>query len=368
MTPPARAEIVVVGGGPAGSTAAAVLAAAGRDVVLLERDTFPRDKLCGEFLSGDAEQWLARIDALDAIRALAPPTIEEATFVVPSGRRARIALPSPGIGVSRLRLDEALFDAAKRAGAQTFTNTAVVNVTASSVEVSGGPTIAADLVICAHGRRARLDKALLRDFTADRHPYVALKRHHEGGAELDGHIELYVFDGGYCGASRVEGGTLNMCMLLEERFVKAQGGADWDTVTAALAREHPAFAERLRSMTPTRGPVAVAQIPFVEKERTKGGVLFTGDAAAMIAPLTGDGQAMAIESGVMLADLVAAGPADLPAAWDRAWKKRFGVRLRLAHELQRGLLKPRTARLLVGAVDTVPPLGRALARLTRSVR
>ena len=371
MTLPERADVVIVGAGPAGATAAATLALAGRDVLLLEKDQFPRDKLCGEFLSGEAERWLDATGALEPLRKLAPPHIHDASFVVPSGGRARIALPAPGIGISRRRLDHTLFDAAVAAGANGVTKAEVVRIDDRDVEVRRGDetsTVRADVIVAAHGRRARLDKQLGRQFIERRHPYVGLKRHHEDlGTGLEGQIELFVFDGGYCGMSHVEGGTMNVCMLVEERFVRALGGAEWGLVTTEIARRHAAFGARLETLAPKDEPVAVAQIPFEDKERHHGSTLFAGDAAAMIAPLTGDGQAMAIESGAMLAELVLANPPDrLPEVWDRTWRKRFAPRLTLARNLQRALLSPRTARALVGTVGRFPSVGRALARMTRS--
>lgn len=362
-------RVVVIGGGPAGATVAARLARGGLAVTILERDTFPRDKLCGEFLSGDVVEWLESLGALEALRAFEPPTIEYARFTAPNGEEARIALPTPAIGLSRRALDATLFAHAIACGAAGEQGCEV-----DGVEREGSGWIVrakdrvfeADLVIGAQGRRSRIDKHLSRAFVEARHPFVGLKRHHRGADDLAGGVEIHTFDGGYCGSSHVEGGTVNVCMLLEERVVRALGGADWGRVEAHLRSVSPALAKRLATLEPTGEALAVAQVPFVDKTRHEGGVLFVGDAAAMIAPLAGDGQAMAIESGTLLARLVLEGGADLGPRWDRVWRRRFSVRMALARRLQSGLLSPVWSPRLVRSVGWLPGLGGVLLRLLRT--
>ncbi len=364
-------RVVVIGGGPAGATVAARLARGGLEVTVLERDTFPRDKLCGEFLSGDVVAWLEAIGVMPALEAHAPPSIRRARFTSADGREARIALPTPALGLSRRALDATLFAHAVECGAEGVQGCEVEAVERRGYgwEVrAGARTFEADLVIGAQGRRSRLDRELARDFIAARHPFVGLKRHHRGADDLAEGVEIHTFDGGYCGASHVEGGAVNVCMLLEERVVRALGGADWDRVAAHLRSANPALAERLATLEPAGDPLAVAQVPFVDKTRHEDGVLFVGDAAAMIAPLAGDGQAMAIESAVRLAELVLdGGPRPgLGPAWDRLWRRRFGVRMKLARTLQRGLLSPKWSPRLVGTVGRAPAVGDALLRLLRT--
>lgn len=362
--------IVIVGGGPAGATTAALLAKAGRDVLLLERDTFPRDKLCGEFLSGDARAWLAKSGAEGIVADGA--TIRAARFSS-NGRTAEIALPIAGIGLSRRSLDAALFEHAARCGAEVRAGVEVDAIERDAdrfVVHAGEDRFEAALVIGAHGRRARIDKQLERPFAERRHPYVGLKRHHRASSfTLDGFVELHAFDGGYCGMSHVEGGVVNVCMLLAEPFVRAIGGAKWPTVVAAIRARSTTLDKRLATLDAVDEPCAVAQVPFVDKARHKDGVLFVGDAAGMIAPLTGDGQAMALESAVLLAELInehGIQGAALGARWDRTWRRRFQGRMRLARGLQRLLLSPNTASPLVRLVGGVPGLGGALLRLTRT--
>ncbi len=361
-------KVVVIGGGPAGATVAARLARAGRSVTILERDTFPRDKLCGEFLSGDVVSWLTELGVMKAIDEVSPPRISRARFTSADGGEAHIDLPTPAIGVSRRTLDHRLFAHAVACGASGVEGCEVDRIERRGVGwiVHGaGEVYEADLVIGAQGRRSRIDKKLDRAFLERRHPFVGLKRHHRGADDLVGGVEIHTFDGGYCGMSHVEGGVVNVCMLLEERVVRSIGGAEWSRVVAHLNEASAPLARRLATLEPAGEPLAVAQVPFADKTRHEDGVLFVGDAAAMIAPLAGDGQAMAIESAVLLADLVMEG-GDLGPSWDRRWRRRFGVRMALARRLQTALLSPRWASRLVRTVGGVPGLGGGLLRLLRT--
>ena len=89
-----RYDAAVVGAGPAGSAAAILLARAGRKVLLVEKDTFPRHKVCGEFLSSDALPLLERLGALRAVEAHGPERIGRGSFHPPRGPAVEFRLPA----------------------------------------------------------------------------------------------------------------------------------------------------------------------------------------------------------------------------------------------------------------------------------
>ncbi len=380
-------EVVVAGGGLAGAAVAAMLARAGRSVTVLERDAFPRDKLCGEFLSPESQQALQTIGCLGQILALRPKEIRAARFYASSGPNLSLSLPGVGLGVRRIALDETLFRHAESAGARCLQRAEVRVI--EPLEDQGAlvryrfegqeRSVQASVVIGAYGRRSALDKQLNRPFAQARHPYLALKRHHraqDGGAldrALQDHVEIHAFDGGYCGMSHVETGEINVCMLLQQRFVERAQGAKWRQVQRALCALSPTLADRFSALEPTGEALAVSQIPFSWKERAHKRVLFVGDAAGMIAPLAGDGQAMAFSAAVLLARLFQSVPRFPSSAWVSAlklkwrarWQLRFATRMRLALALQNALLSRRGADLLVRGVGAVPGAPSMLARLTR---
>jgi flavin-dependent dehydrogenase len=386
-----RCEIAVIGGGIAGSALAALLARSGREVMLLEKDAFPRHKICGEFLSPESQRLLERVGCLREVLALGPARITHGRFFAPSGRDALFGLGGEALGLSRWALDEALFRHAGRRGASAREAAKVLRIEEAGgvrrlgVEWKDGrrTTVEARLVVAAYGRRSALDAPFSRAFLQEPAPYLGLKRHHrpadteEGrrrSAELEGRVEIHLFDGGYCGLSHVEGGRVNVCVLLEEELLKSLAAPRWDDVSAAMRERSASLRERLAALTPDEeGFHAAAGLGFSPKETSRRGVLFTGDAAGMIAPLCGDGQAMALESAIMLSGLICALPArlgdediaTLGRRWDEAWRGRFDERLRRGRLLQSVLLWAPAGETAVRLISGLPRLGEALVRATR---
>ncbi|MEO8082981.1 MAG: FAD-dependent oxidoreductase [Ardenticatenales bacterium] len=425
------ADVVIIGAGPAGSALAALLARRGIDVVLLERDAFPRDKLCGEFLSPEAGRLLRTIGCYDALAALGPPALGAARFTLPSGFTLDVPLPGEGWGLSRSALDAVLAAHALTSGVRLLERTEAVAVRAAAdggvevvVAAAGGASssaastdaattdeasstlgatvpprgaspraphdsrvLRASLVVAAYGRWSRLDRANERPFAARRTPFIGLKRHMrviEGdagaatAAALAGRVEMHVFDGGYCGLTAIETGEVNACLLVHKRFVRGVGGAAWPSIVAGAGRANRTLGARLAGLAPVDDVVhAVAQVTFDFKDRGDADRLYVGDAAGMIAPLVGDGQAMALESAVRLADLIAdalaqdgrplddVGRGRLAAAWDRAWWDAFGRRMHLARALQPVVLRPRLAEPAARVLAGLPGAMGWLARRTR---
>lgn len=369
MNLPERCDAAVMGGGPAGSALAALLAASGRRTVLLERDRFPRRKVCGEFLSTEAQGLLRKIGCLDAVRNLAPASIRRGRFYSASGREARFPLGGEAWGLSRWALDAALFKHARDRGVHAFEGANVVGVSGGRLDVelsaSGEPSrrvsLEAPLVVDARGRQAA---------PAGTGPlFIGYKRRYlpETGREdlLEGAVEIHLFPGGYCGLNSVEGGAVNVCLLARDAWLSALPSTHWEAVADALKAASPSLRRRLDALRPDGPASAVARVRLASPERPA--ALTIGDAAGMIAPLCGDGQAMALESALMLARLVDGRP--LPAlerAWADAWTRRFSPRLRTGRALQSLLLRPWAAEVAVGLVNLWPPAAGLLVRATRS--
>jgi flavin-dependent dehydrogenase len=163
-------------------------------------------------------------------------------------------------------------------------------------------------------------------------------------------------------------------MLLHRRFLSRVRQVKWEGIVAALGTMNPGLGRRLARLEPVDDVVqAVSQVPMVPKERAAGGLLFIGDAAGMIAPLCGDGQAMALESAVLLAGLVGGLPRQLSRgnverlsrSWDATWRRWFAWRVRLGRAFQAALLRPHAADLCFALLETAPSLKNHLVRATR---
>lgn len=331
---------------------------------------------------------LERIGCLNEVRALSPAEIAGARFYAPSGRMAEFELGSPALGLGRMALDEALFLHARHSGALAVEGASVTSLN----EGVGGALLEieetlpdgsrakrflrAERVVAAYGRRNALDRPLRRSFLGKRSPLVGYKLRHvfRDGADavstrLRGKVEIHLFNGGYCGVSEVDGGAVNVCLLAEDRVLAAAGTALQRDAGAALSLLSPSLRRRVESLRPEGEPLAVAQVTLATKETGKGSVLFVGDAAGMIAPLCGDGQAMALESAVLLSELMLQGDdVSLPARWNEGWHRRFDGRLRVGRWLQSLLSRPRAAEGAVRLLQAWPRLASSLLSATRGAK
>ncbi len=397
---PEPCDIAIIGGGLAGSALAIRLARAGRRVTLFERDRFPRDKLCGEFLSPESRDLLRELGCLRAVLEQGAVPIRRARFSSIRGRVLELSLPGEGLGISRAVLDELLFRQATASGARTFEGSEVKRTREGSAEDSGWielevgqrresgdlhtMSVRARCAVGAYGRHSRLDRDQGGASAREPPSPVAFKKHHRPASgprgeklrrELAAAVEIHATRGGYCGLAFVENDTVNVCMLLRKEFIISLPSSRWPHVRDALGSDNPVLAERLAALVPVAGDrlLTVGQIPIRSKEPVRGHVLYVGDAAGMIAPLCGDGQAMALSSAKLLAELIERLPVDfgseqreeLVRAWTRSWRQNYARRMWLGRCLQRLLLRPRIAHHALGVLGCCPALAQGLMRWTR---
>jgi flavin-dependent dehydrogenase len=293
-------DVAIVGAGPGGSTLAALLARRGISVALIDRDAFPRDKLCGEFLSYDA---LPIIEALGVDLDGAPEIAS--CRVVARNRTYAFDFPHPARGVSRMFLDAALHRCAIEHGAQAITATATA-VSRESVTFDGG-IVRARVVAGAWGRWGRFDQQLGRAFVRDRsHRNFGFKRHYTGTRdEGRGTIELYSFAHGYLGVNDIENGITNICGLVHARRLQRHKGR-WDAFVETIrAEEQPLETMYARYAPAQDGFLSSEPVIFRARSAVEEGIFMIGDASGVIDPLTGNGMAMAMQSAVVAASSIA---------------------------------------------------------------
>lgn len=372
-----RYDAVVIGGGLAGCSTAQQLAQDGHDVLLAEQSTYPRHKLCGEFLSPEAQSSFRRLGVLEDVQTAGAASIDRTGLTAPNGSSTENTLPNTALGLSRYQLDRLLFQRACSTGVDGRPGTRVTDVAGNltdgfRVEV-GTDTVDARLVLGTYGRRGRLDRTLERPFLEQQTPYVAFKAHYQGpSAEaLQGTIELHSASGGYCGLSPVEEDRVNVCWIGHTDALKDAGGTPSGMLDEKL-RQNPALDERLQGLTRVSDRFeAVSQVPLMPKTRFADDVCMIGDAAGMIAPLCGDGMAMALRTADLVSPLASeflygqCTAASFRAAYEQQWTRTFGRRMRLGRWVHAAAFRPGAARLVVQACRFVPPLTRWLIRSTR---
>ena len=331
-------DALVVGAGPAGSAAAAVLASRGARVLLVEKDRFPREKVCGEFLAGEALASIDRLGAREALEAASPERIERGSLHLAGGASVCFQLPSPALGVSRRALDALLAERAEALGARVRFETRVSAIEGSpksgfrvrlAASGAGDEETEARVVVGAWGRWDALDRRLDRRFLRRRR-FFGWNRGLEGGAALlAGRVRLYLYPGGYCGLSRVEGGGVNLAGVVSETVHRRLGGG-WDAVLLHARRSNPALDRDLGALSPgERGFLGTVPVIFTAKPPVEDGVLMAGDAAGVLDPFSGQGQAAALASGILAGDHASGfleggvSAPELLAGYGRAWRARF---------------------------------------------
>jgi len=305
-------DVAIVGAGPAGSALAALLAGRGLAVALIDRDAFPRDKLCGEFLSYDA----LPVAELLGVDLTATPSITRCR-VVGRKRTYEFDFPHAARGVSRLFLDHALHRRAVAAGAAAITSPAT-HLSRDRVITERGE-IAARVVVGAWGRWGRFDQQLGRKFARNRaHRNFGFKRHYRGTRSDT--IELYSFRRGYLGVSNIEGGLTNICGLAHATRLAGLKGR-WDAFVDEIRAEEPRLEEMYARHEPAQeGFLSSEPVIFRGRSAVVDGIFMIGDASGIVDPLTGNGMAMAMQSALVAAPFV------MRALSDRAAEDEYRAR------------------------------------------
>jgi flavin-dependent dehydrogenase len=354
----ADAGVVVAGGGPAGAAAACHLARAGRAVTVIERDAAPAHRVCGEFLGGDALAELALL-GID-VPALGGVAIDRLRLVR-GARMVEAALPFAAAGVSRQVLDAALLQAAARAGAVVRRGETVGAVSAREVRTEQRALPAA-AVLLATGKHE------LRGWRRA-HPrpdWVGFKTHAVlaplQAAALAGAVELMLFADAYVGLQMVDAGTANLCLLADAARLRRDGG--WDGLLAGLRAACRHLDARLSGAALWPRPLAIAGVPYGFLHRaTEDAVFRLGDQMGVIASFTGDGMAIALRTGRLAADCVAAGLG--PAEYHRRAAATLRRPLRVAGALYDAGRVPIVQAAMVQAARLWPGCLAAAGRMTR---
>ncbi|MGA0601365.1 NAD(P)/FAD-dependent oxidoreductase [Caulobacter sp. KR2-114] len=354
---------VIVGGGLAGGAAAALLAAAGRRPLVLEREREPKDKICGEFLSTEAQAHLAAL-GLDLARLGGAPI--GGVRMVAGGRSVERPLPFRALGLTRKRLDEALLEHAGALGAQVRRGVSARAVGEGRLETSEGALTAPRLLLASgkhdvRGARREPSAGTLRGMVGFK-SYFRLEPRQ--AAALAGFVEVVLFDGGYAGLQPVEDGLANLCLVIRQGAFEALGKT-WPALQARLVDE-PHLARRLEgAQAVSPRPLTVADIPYGHVHRGGGpdGLYRLGDQAAVIPSFSGDGMAIALHSARLAAQAVLQGAG--AGAYHRRLADDVGRQIRLAVWLQRRAEGWPGRHAAVGALGLVPAALPRLAAWTR---
>ena len=382
-------DAVIVGGGVAGSSCAILLAQAGWSVALIEKQEFPRRKVCGECIAASN---LALLDALgigDEFRAIAgPPLLRVAWCAGESMIEA--ALPAfadgehPwGCALGREHLDTLLLDRARELGA-----TILQPWMARSVWQADGlqhcmiidsnhseHEIVAPILIAAHGSWQSgpiADAQVQRPKRAA--DLFAFKANFSSAQLAQGVLPVLAFRGGYGGMVQGDHGLLTLAGCIRRdrlrrwRAEHASATAG-DAVQALLEREVGAVRDALRGAQREGAWLSVGPIrPRIGAALRADGVLAVGNAAGEAHPILGEGISMALQSAFLLCERLLDGNSNAGRRYARAWRRAFAARIRLAAVYAHVAMHPVATRVALPLLRRWPKLLSIGARWGGKVR
>jgi len=367
---PSDRSILVVGAGPAGAASAALLAQAGFAVTLCEQKSFPRPKVCGEFVAPQSRPTLDRLGLLPAIDALSGPPITRMEAHPSSGQSLAARLPPDATGhfphaIPRDLLDLALLNAARAAGTIIRQPCHITSITGNpsagfTATTPDGP-LHARAIILAHGlaQKGSLDPA---DPTPDpRKKYMCFKAHFSHCRLADDTIAIGGAPGVYIGL--VRSGAADSPALFSLAFVTRidrSAGNPPDAQLAAILRQNAGFARMLAPAA--RATPWLASGPLDPGVRTiyRAGRFYVGNAAGEVHALVGEGITLALRAAALLADTLTHHGLEDPDAAGRAyaaaWRKEFAPRYRAANVFANIIMRPPLAAAAAHMLAAHPAL------------
>ena len=367
-------DVIIVGGGLAGISCAIVLGNKQYKVLLLEKESYPKHKVCGEYISMESWPFLKSLGLpLDDMQL---PVINKLQVTDTRGNEVNATLPQGGFGISRYTLDAALADLAAKAGVTVLTKAKAEDVQfdGDTFTVQTRDAKYTSKVVCGTwGKRSNMDVKWQRSFLREKNNalnnYIGIKYHIRYAWPHDA-IGLHNFTNGYCGISEIEDGKCCMCYLTTAANLRNHGN-DIKRMEQKVLMKNPvlhdvfANAEFLYD-----APVTISQISFQKKEQVQEHVLLMGDTAGMITPLCGNGMSMALHASKIASGLVddflqgRISRNEMENNYIKTWNKNFASRTALGRMVQNSFGKDGRTALFLKAVKLFPFLQRALIKGT----
>ncbi|HAA76346.1 TPA: hypothetical protein DCE37_14615 [Candidatus Latescibacteria bacterium] len=357
--PETHYDLVIVGAGPAGAVATLYAKRAGLSVCLLDKETFPRDKICGDALSGKAVTILRELDLFKPIGDLPGAEIHTVTFGSPDKTCVDIDLTRSsrqdfltGFVIRREILDHFLFQRAQQVADQTIEGFTVQDILKEGDTVVGisGKTesgesqeIRGKVVLGADGFSSVVARKLGLYSHDPRHWIVALRCYYKDVKGLTDQIELHYVDEvipGYFWIFPLEEGYANVGIGMLHEYIKREN----IDLKVALdnAINSDTFSDRFADAQPTEEPIGW-NLPAGSKHRPNhgNGFMLLGDAAGLIDPFTGEGIGNAFYSAKFGVETAQAAidaddvSASILSAYDRKLWDEIGSELKVSHRLQK---------------------------------
>jgi geranylgeranyl reductase family protein len=352
-------DLIIVGAGPAGSAAALYAERLGLTSLLVDKESFPRDKICGDALSGKSVAVLRDLDLLTEVQQLPGAHIQSIVFSSPDKATFRIDLSKTslkqipkGFVIRRKNFDAFLFGKAKKAATRSIENFTVTDLLIEAGQVCGISGKTADrvqhtfrskIILGADGYKSIVARKTGLYEHDPAHWVVALRCYYKNVRDLTDQIELHYVDEvipGYFWIFPLENGYANVGIGMLHKSIKEKHIDLNQALQNALT--NPVFKERFAQAEAMEKPVGW-NLPVGSKRRKSygDGFMLLGDAAGLIDPFTGEGIGNALYSARYAVETAkqALDQDDLSAGFlsryeDNLWNS-IGNELRISTKLQK---------------------------------
>ncbi|MEM4633658.1 MAG: geranylgeranyl reductase family protein [Candidatus Anstonellaceae archaeon] len=311
-------DAIVVGGGPAGSSAAAFLSYAGKKVLLLEKEKWPRDKTCGDAISGKSMKILEELGIVGEIEMADHQVVEGIAFSSPSGKFAQINFSKAGGIKKGYVCRRQVFDhlvwkaAAKKADAREEAE--VVGVVRENGKICGVKVkgkhgeeeFRGKIVIGADGVSSIIAKEVRGNEIDALHTCIAYRAYYSGVSGMANMLEIHFVKEiipGYFWIFPLENGLANVGVGMVMKDMRDKN-VNLQKAMLETIEKNPLFKERFKSAKQVT-PIKAWSLPFGSKRRKvhTDNVLLVGDAAGLVDPFSGEGIGNALLSGKIAAQV-----------------------------------------------------------------
>ena len=361
-------DCVIIGGGLAGLCLSIQLAQKGFDVVLIEKNSYPFHKVCGEYISLESWDFLLRLGI--PLEQMNLPIIKSLSITAENGFKISAPLDLGGFGVSRFNLDEKLAARAKHVGVVLLENTIAKNVTLeSNIYTITTNTLELKSKL-AFGSFGKINPSFITtENSAKKGAYLGVKYHIKTVFPND-LIELHNFKNGYCGISKIDNETYCLCYLTKVKNLKDNNNSIQEMEKNVLMKNPYLKKIFTESTFLFDKPLAISQIGFNKKKTYTNNLIMLGDAAGAIAPLCGNGMSIALRTSHFLSEFVVKflqqeiSKQELLNKYDKQWNDNFSLRIKTGFYLQELLGKNFLTYLSLRLLKASPRLMNKLISLT----
>jgi flavin-dependent dehydrogenase len=374
LSDPGEYDVAIAGGGLAGLALSIQLAKAGYQVAVFEKEKYPFNKVCGEYISLESWNFLEELGLPLSDWNL--PIIRRLLVSAPNGDHIEHTLPLGGFGISRYKIDAALAGIARTGGVDLYESTKVKDMFSEKslfrIQTSAGD-FQSRIACGTFGKRSNLDirwrRPFARQVTGKLNNYIGVKYHIRADFPPD-MIALHNFRDGYCGVSKIEDDRYCLCYLTTAKNLQLSGNSI-PGMEKNILRQNP-FLEKIFSAAQGQPgqPVTISQISFGKKTQVEDHILLIGDAAGMITPLSGNGMSMALHGSKIAfqcIDSFLRGQIlrhEMEQEYMDQWRRQFGRRLWAGRALQRCFGSESGSNFLIHSLKPFPRLVSLLIRQT----